>query len=145
MSNIYRPVRGELIRAFCVQTRIRPHARPRMVGRKIYQPDNNPDLTKALLGEAQEPPIEMPMMVDMNIHFKGNGQTVWPISQTIGDEDNLRKGVNDSLVKAGVIQDDRFIIGGETTKIFAGDDYVWVFIYQLNTEIDCFKVGGVHP
>ena len=143
--NIYKPLRGELIRAFCVRTRVRPMARPRLVGKKIYQPDNCQELTASLAAEVQGMAIERPVIVDMNIHFEGvNKNNIWPVSQTIGDEDNLRKSVNDSLVKAGVLQDDRFIIGGETTKIFAGEDYVWIFIYDLADEIDCFKVGGIH-
>jgi Holliday junction resolvase RusA-like endonuclease len=142
--NIYRPIRGELIRAFCARTRVRPMARPRLVGRKIYQPDNCAELTSLLASEVGGSPIERPILVDINIHFGGASKNIWPVSQTIGDEDNLRKSVNDSLVKAGVIHDDRFIIGGETSKIFAGEDYVWIFIYEVSSEVDCFRIGGVH-
>lgn len=141
--NIYRPVRGELIRAFCITHRLRPMARPRMVGRKVYQPDNNPEMTKQIMANEQDTPIEQPVLIDVNIHFKGNGKDVWPISHTLGDYDNLLKAVNDSLVKAGVLGDDRYVVGGETSKIFAGDDYIWVFIYDIAKEIDCFRVGGV--
>jgi len=141
--NIYRPIRGELIRAFCVKTRIRPMARPRLAGRKIYQPDNCPELTKLLASEVNQAPIDRPIIVDSHIHFEGSGKDVWPISQTIGDTDNMAKSINDSLVKSGVIHDDRFIVGGETTKIFAGEDYAWIFIYELAPEVDCFRVGGI--
>jgi Holliday junction resolvase RusA-like endonuclease len=120
-------------------------ARPRLVGKKIYQPDSCPELTAKIAAEVQQPPIERPVIVDVNIHFEGaSANNVWPVSQTMGDLDNHTKSVFDSLVKSGVLSDDRFIIGGESTKIFSGDDYVWIFIYELADEVDCFRVGGIH-
>lgn len=141
--NIYKPIRGDLIRAFCIKSRVRPMARPRLVGKRIYQPDSCGELTIALKEQNETNPIDRPVIVDVHIHFKGADGHVWPISQTIGDLDNLLKSVNDSLVKGAVIDDDRWIVGGETSKIFAGDDYVWVFIYELHDEIECFKINGV--
>ncbi len=40
----------------------------------------------------------------------------WPVMRDLGDEDKLRRAVNDALTKAGVIADDSLVIGGATFK-----------------------------
>ncbi len=40
----------------------------------------------------------------------------WPTAISIGDEDTLRRAVPDALVKAGVLADDRWVIGGMNYK-----------------------------
>ena len=140
--NIYKPIRGELLHAFCVKSRVRPMARPRIMGKRIYQPDSCSEITKILHEQNKNEPLERPVIVDVHIHFQGPDGQVWPVSQTIGDLDNLLKSVNDSLVKGNVIADDRWIVGGETTKIFSGDDYVWVFLYDTHNEVECFKINA---
>jgi hypothetical protein len=42
--------------------------------------------------------------------------TPWPTAMSIGDEDTLRRGVLDALVKAGVIKDDSLSVGGWNYK-----------------------------
>jgi hypothetical protein len=42
--------------------------------------------------------------------------TPWPTVIHIGDEDTLRRAVCDALTKAGVLADDRWIIGGQNYK-----------------------------
>jgi Holliday junction resolvase RusA-like endonuclease len=142
--NLYTPVRGAMLQAFCLKQRAKPMPRPRINGNRVWVPDTTSELARELDEKRFSNALEVPVIVDCHFHFKAPQKGgVWPISQTIGDEDNLRKSVNDALVKARIIDDDRYVIGGETSKIFAGEDYVWVFIYSISNEVSCRKIGVV--
>lgn len=42
--------------------------------------------------------------------------TLWPTALDIGDEDTLRRAVLDALTQAGVLDDDRWVVGGTNYK-----------------------------
>lgn len=42
--------------------------------------------------------------------------TPWPTALDIGDEDTLRRAVLDALTQAGVLDDDRWVVGGTNYK-----------------------------
>jgi Holliday junction resolvase RusA-like endonuclease len=67
-----------------------------------------------LLGD----PIREPVVMDCYINFHQTGATPFPVATVFGDEDNLRKAVNDCLVMKQILDDDRWVIGGETFKLF---------------------------
>lgn len=70
-------------------------------------------------------PYEGPVTVDAMFYFRRErsaDSTVWPSHDTpyptaedIGDEDTLRRAVNDALKMAFVIADDRWVIGPSDT------------------------------
>ncbi len=76
-------------------------------------------------------PLDRPIQVDCFFRFdrteaRRSGEltgevwpthdTPWPTALSIGDEDTLRRAVLDALVKAGVIADDRWSMGGLNFK-----------------------------
>ena len=97
---------------------------------RVYQPLKN----QFELLEAMDHcflPIVDPVIVDVNFLFRGHGKHEWPVQRGIGDEDNLRKAVCDALVKRGYILDDRLILGGETLKFFAPEDWTQIQIWSI--------------
>lgn len=51
----------------------------------------------------------------------GSHQTPWPTAIDLGDEDTLRRAINDALVKNGVIRDDSLVVGtGNNWKRWCG-------------------------
>lgn len=128
-------MRGALqleITAFC---RVYPLERPRFstLGR-VFQPKSKQQalhLELAHYAKCLTRPLEGPLVVDMTVYFKRRaGKLPYPTSPMYGDEDNLRKAVNDGLVAYEVIVDDRHIIGGETWKLFSTEDSVEIQIYE---------------
>ena len=103
----------------------------------VYQPKEN---QRALLSElsAYTPilggsPIDQPVIVDMMFVFgriPRKDQREFPTDKKYGDEDNLRKGVNDGLVATNILTDDRLVIGGETFKVFGKEDHVTIKIWS---------------
>jgi Holliday junction resolvase RusA-like endonuclease len=142
--NVYTPVRGAMLQAYYIPLRVKPMPRPRVVGTRVWVPDTTSDLAKAFDEKRFGSALECPVFVDCHFHFTAPAKGgVWPVSQTIGDLDNLTKSVADALVKGAILQDDRWIIGGESTKIFTSEDYLYVFIYSVSDEIECRRVGHV--
>lgn len=129
-----------MVQAFCVEHRVKPMPRPRLNGHRIYVPDVTSELANNFAQQMHGGTLACPLIVDCHFHFRAPEKGgLWPVSQTIGDEDNLRKTVNDALVQAGVLEDDRFVVGGETSKIYGDNDYVWVFIYAVSSNIERAK------
>lgn len=130
------PRRDELIRAIPLFTPIQPLQRPRLnfYTKSIYQPiKNQQDLFSELknhkTGKGEE--IVTPCIVDTFIYYRKEGKSKYPITKKYGDEDNLRKAINDALVRFGIIHDDRLIVGGENYKMFSDDDYAFVYIWSI--------------
>ena len=119
--------------AYC---RVSPLARPRTDLNHIYQPKEN---QRALYEELwnytplMASPIDYPVIVDMTICFvKSNAAAnEYPTGTCHGDEDNLRKAINDALVHCKIIKDDRFVIGGQTFKIYAPENQASIKIWSI--------------
>lgn len=125
------PKRRRLLRSIDLFTRVFPLARPRFIRGRVFQP--KADQAKLLAELAHytyecRAPFSGPVIVDITIYFKGTG--TWPTAKKWGDEDNLRKAVNDALVASRVLKDDSLIIGGETWKLFGEEDRCEVRIWQ---------------
>ena len=59
------------------------------------------------------------------------GNSVFPASSYWGDEDNLRKALNDALQATGMVVDDGLVLGGENFKCFGVSDAVEIRIYGV--------------
>ncbi len=134
------PIRKERRARLPLFCRVEPLKRPRAhVIRgfaKIYQPKDN---QRALLHTvAQLSPLgfDQPVLIDMYINLKkaASSRLMFPTGQRHGDEDNLRKAVNDALVAGGHLTDDSLVLGGQTTKFFANDDVCVVDIWSVHAE-----------
>lgn len=85
--------------------------------------------------------ISEPMIIDMvfafsrgpygTSKFKGD----YPVDKRFGDEDNLRKAVNDGLVEKAIIKDDALVVGGHSYKIFDENDYVKIKIWKVTNDL----------
>jgi len=118
---------------FC---KIRPLQRPRSAkGRIIYQPVDN---QKPLFFEIQNYRninIKGAIIVDSYINFEKppKNKHKYPVSLGWGDEDNLRKAINDALVKYNVIDDDKNVVGGNNFKAFGDrEDFNILRIYEVD-------------
>lgn len=127
-------LRGDLVLYIQAFTRIWPLERPRKApAGHMYQPlENQQGLWQELLSYRPyiPKPVGEAVVVDMTIYFERSGKTEYPVGKSYGDEDNLRKGVCDGLVKTSILSDDRWIIGGETWKLFGLEDMVEIKIYK---------------
>lgn len=122
-----------------------PLKRPRLSSNNgVYQPkDNQQEILEALWVYTpilDGSPIDGPIIVDMTFVFSRNAHKFaphgakradYPTDKKFGDEDNLRKAINDGLVTTKIITDDRFIIGGSTYKVFGEDDEILIKIYRI--------------
>lgn len=136
------PKRGKSLFKIVIFCRVYPLARPRFNNNSVYQPKEN---QRELLYEISKytellpEKIQQPIVVDIEITFarkqpgrrgaKFEGD--YPTDPSFGDEDNLRKAVNDGLVSQNIIHDDRIIIGGSTFKIFGNADQLTINIYGV--------------
>lgn len=140
-----RKERLQRIPLFC---RIEPLARPRAhVPRgstfaKIYQPKENQRVLLANLGALQPLAFHQPLIVDLYINFKKapSSKLNFPTGRNAGDEDNLRKAVCDALVACKHINDDSFIMGGQTMKAWGEEDFAVIDVYSVNAESTRYEV-----
>ena len=142
-NNYAIPDRGELIYEFILWCEIQPLERPRISNGRVYQPiDNQKQLINELLRYSQQGSqiyvngikklVNTPVIVDQFYYFDKRGREYrHPTVLQLGDEDNLRKGVNDALVKASILDDDKNIVGGQQYKIWDRESYVVVRIYGV--------------
>lgn len=75
--------------------------------------------------------LEIPIILDTLIFFKRPTKLniPYPTQNKFGDIDNIQKAIADNLQKAGHIVDDRLIVGGQSYKLFADEDWVSITIY----------------
>lgn len=135
------PVRGKRLLNIILFCKGQPLKRPRLGRKNIYQPkDNQVEIYNELQAYAAMMglnSIEEPVVIDMTFMFsRGNKkfnhyQGEYPIAPVFGDEDNLRKSINDALVHTAILKDDRYVIGGETYKIFSKEDKIKIKIWSI--------------
>lgn len=138
-KTIVVPHRTNLIATISIRDMlVKPAARPRkgMYG-NIYQPKKDREL---LASEMYEKPgrfeIDWPVLVDHFYFFNSDNKSGICTSHKLGDEDNLRKEVNDALVLSHWLKDDHLIGGGQQYKLWARFDGLvvcfWNFDYIIN-------------
>lgn len=137
MRNLYEPIKGRLLQAFCIDHQVKPAARPRMSWKfkRLYVPDTTTKLARMIANETTCKPINTPVIVDCHVHIARpkKPKSFWPISNRVGDIDNLTKTVFDALQKSGTIANDNLAIAGTTTKAYGETSYVWIFIYEAES------------
>lgn len=71
------------------------------------------------------PRFEGPVYVRATFAFESPAVTEseYPVAPTIGDTDKLLRCLNDALTKAGVIEDDRFVVHTEADKVWADGSF----------------------
>ena len=87
-------------------------------------------------------PLNAPVIVDCYIYYKREGKETHPVQKRYGDEDNLRKALNDALVRFDIISDDKLVVGGETYKTFSDDDCAYVFVWGLSDVFEIKTIGA---
>lgn len=127
------PERGDLLAEIPIFTKITPWERPR-VGKagNVYQPKTKQaEILREL--ELYDPlKIDVPVIIDSYIFFQRPGrEDLFPIQRRFGDEDNLRKTINDCLVLMGILSDDSLVVGGENYKVFSTEDFAFVKIFEV--------------
>ena len=137
------PVRGKKIHVFPIFTQIRPLARPRLNKHKngVYQPKDGQNRLLDAMKYFKKTMIDQPCIIDIYINLtrKVCDISPYPIRPQYGDEDNLRKAINDALqiekdiqkITKKIIYDDRFIVGGEQFKLFHKENGGVIRIYDI--------------
>ena len=133
------PKRDQLIAMFPVYCKVFPLERPRK-GKQghIYQPKEKQQELMIELGRFDKLNIDYPVIIDTYIFFGRplNSKEVYPTAKHYGDEDNLRKAINDCLVDKEIIRDDKLVVGGENFKQFNTDDHAIIKIYSIERGVN---------
>lgn len=129
------PRREHLLARIPIFCRIEPLKRPRVVyhSRTLYQPVDNQQTLRSLLKRFTAFKIDEPVIIDTIVNFlraKSSKYTM-PSGRLHGDEDNLRKAINDALVIAGILRDDSLVMGGMNTKAFGSEDMALIEIWSV--------------
>ncbi len=136
MSNLVIPTRGILLAKLPVYCEVQPLARPRMRGRVkgVYQPLTNQQELRAALSAYTPLRITEPVIIDTYISLKAakSCKLAHPVGLRHGDEDNLRKAINDALVAMQMIADDKFVLGGENFKFFGPEGMCLTLVWSVN-------------
>lgn len=137
------PRRGKCLLRVELFCKARPLQRPRLSPHgTVYQPKDNQEELLLALAEYTPvvggQPIATPIIIDMIFTFETRGiryakvpRAEYPTAAAYGDEDNLRKGVNDALVQTKIIHDDRLVVGGETFKVYGQENQVSIKIWSV--------------
>lgn len=132
------PMRGTEVMRIMIFCRVYPLERPRKgTNGHMYQPhDNQKELWQELRPYKDQllVPIAYPVAVDILVKFRSLGSSQFipfPTAPSYGDEDNLRKAVNDGLARVGILENDRWVIGGETWKTWGEEDLAIISISNL--------------
>lgn len=136
MSNLLIPLRANIIAKIPIFCQVMPLARPRMkwAVKGTYQPLKNQQELRQGLTFYDSLSIDQPVIIDTYINLKRakTSKMKFPTGRCHGDEDNLRKAINDAIVHQRIITDDKLILGGENYKFFGEEDVCLIVIYSVN-------------
>ena len=132
------PLRGELLAELPLFVRVEPLQRPRLNphSKNVYQPIKNQQAMFLEMANYTLETINEPVIVDTYENFLNRFKKPadHPIHSCYGDEDNLRKGINDALVRYKILADDCMVVGGENFKAFNTEDVALIRIYRVKKE-----------
>ncbi len=136
LSNLLIPVRHEVLARFPLYCQVQPLKRPRMKWhvKGVYQPlDNQKELRHALTAYEQLR-IDVPCIIDtyINLERAKSCKLAFPTGRLHGDEDNLRKAINDALIDREIVTDDKLILGGTNFKLFGSENECLVIIWSVH-------------
>jgi len=136
MSKLMIPTRGTLLAKLPVYCDVQPLMRPRMRGRVkgVYQPLTNQHELRRALSAYNPLRIAEPVIIDTYISLKAakSSKLAYPVGLRHGDEDNLRKAINDALVAMHMLEDDKFVLGGENYKFFGPEGMCLTLVWSVH-------------
>ncbi len=142
--NFLMPYREQLLLQIPLFCKVEPMARPRLArNRGVYQPLAAQHVIVAEIQKLQaKRTLSQPVFVDHYIYRERNPRhkgmsAVYPC---YGDLDNMVKTVNDALVRADILADDRYIVGSQSFKAIAKEDYCHVLIWSVAATMEEFDV-----
>jgi Holliday junction resolvase RusA-like endonuclease len=132
---MYLPSRKEKLLKMPLFCRVNPLGRPRLNKHRngIYQPKENQIELLAEVKNYGSKNITGPIFVDTWIQIHPDKEfemSYHAIDKQFGDLDNLVKAIYDALVTFEVIEDDRFIVGGDIRKSLGEDDFCFITIWS---------------
>lgn len=147
MSKILVPTRRTLLATFPLYCLVEPLARPRArwAVKGVYQPMENQKALRDALSAYDPLEIADPVIIDSYIGMlrAKSCKLAFPTGQRHGDEDNLRKAINDALVAQGILTDDKLVIGGENFKFFAPESMSVVRVWSVHPTLKNEIVYGL--
>lgn len=130
------PQRGIKLATIAVFCEVAPLARPRMRWKVkgVYQPLQNQQELRQALAAYTPLAISEAVIIDTYIALKAakSCKLKYPTGLRHGDEDNLRKAVNDALVDRQILLDDRLVIGGENFKFFGPEGMCLALVWSVH-------------
>ncbi len=132
------PEVDKLLRTIWVPVHVKPHPRPRIMGwggpnPRVYQPLRAQQIiARAIRGYVGPEPIEQPIIVHVcSIFPQAKKIAKHPVAGQYGDYDNLLKNVLDAMVRIKILDDDRWVLGGESYKVFGKDHSLFIQIWSV--------------
>lgn len=131
LLELKRPQRNKLLEEFVIFRKCTPHKRPRFNGHTFQIKDKHliQEFTSNYNAKTTQVIIKEPCIVDQYYFFQCKDKH--PTKPMYGDEDNLRKTINDILVDIGCLHDDRLVVGGEQFKISDIEDWIHVKMWSV--------------
>lgn len=129
----YRAMRGDVLTDLMLYCRAKPLQRPRRSqSGGVYQPlDNQRDMISCL--GTYPNAITVPMIIDVTCYY----QIRTKLSHVVNyDIDNVLKAILDNLIRAGLIADDKLVVGSTIFKTPSNEDRVHVRIYKSHFETE---------
>jgi Holliday junction resolvase RusA-like endonuclease len=138
MLQLRIPQPDQLLAKLLFNVKANPLARPKVNiwAKSIRQPlENQQELLHAV--SQVEPyaisePVHVQILINWPVPETKKKQGPHPIARHFGDIDNLAKAVNDAIVKAKVILDDKLIVGQTVTKAFGKEDVIAVCVWGVS-------------
>ncbi len=144
MSSLTIPTRGEVVARLLLHCQVQPLRRPRMRWhvKGVYQPLENQKELREALKAYDSLSIPHPVIVDtyINLERAKSCKLPFPTGRLHGDEDNLRKALNDALIDRQILTDDKLILGGTNYKMFGPENQCLVVIWSVKHETETVNV-----
>jgi Holliday junction resolvase RusA-like endonuclease len=104
----------------------------------VYQPLENQEELRSELSRYAPLRIDYPVLIDTFIQLAAPKRTrlLHPVGRTHGDEDNLRKALNDALIAQEILVDDALILGGQNSKAFGPESLALIRIFSVTAQHD---------
>ncbi len=101
----------------------------------VYQPLTNQQELRAALSAYAPLNISEPVIIDTYISLRPakSCKLAYPVGLRHGDEDNLRKAINDALVAMHMLADDKLVLGGENYKFFGPEGMCLTLVWSVST------------
>lgn len=145
--NVTVPVPHELLARIPLFVTINPLKRPKVnyFNKSMRQPLENQKELRLAVKDFAHVHIDVPCFTQVFVNWvppdlkRKSNLTVHPTKLYHGDLDNLDKAVNDALVEASIISDDKLIVGTLKTKAYGAEDLACVAIFSVKHQISTLE------